>query len=309
MPAPDQAQLNSKYDNLYNAQANPINQKRDSQIQNYQNQINQTNDNYNSLVADTKNKYQGLYTGLDQQQTQAGTDKYNQSNDVDTQVNQNLNRVMDIMAKNGWLGGGENLQAQLNSNSDRQNGFGKVLNAYNNIIQGINTNRNQFRNEETSLYNKYNADKTTNINNLNGQIMSARNNAASDLAALRATLEAQKSDELSKLQQAWEQQQQAAAQAAAKQAAQRQAAARQASTRQASAPKQAAAPKETVFQGAIGSLQNAMNDGNGGAWVQGNWDNINNYLTPQEKQAIIPGGYIYKQLRDDASGGTRGRYQ
>ena len=72
MPAPDQAQLNSKYDNLYNAQANPINQKRDSQIQNYQNQINQTNDNYNSLVADTKNKYQGLYTGLDQQQTQAG---------------------------------------------------------------------------------------------------------------------------------------------------------------------------------------------------------------------------------------------
>ena len=123
----------SRYKNLYDAQNNALAQKKNSAIQGYTNQQNDMANQYADLAnqlktkADsTKSQYSNLYKGLDQQNVQAKDTNYTDRNQVDVGVNQNLNRVQELMAKNGWLGGGENLQAQLNSNSDRMSGFGSA---------------------------------------------------------------------------------------------------------------------------------------------------------------------------------------
>ena len=161
--------ITKRYDNLFKAQDNGLQQKRNSAI-----------NGFNSTMANTKTKYANIYKGLDQQNATAKSENYSERNDIDTGVSQNLNRVSEIMARNGWgQGGGENLQAQLNSNSDRQNGFGgadKSMNdKYTNILNARNTNMGDAQNT---------------YNDLNTQINSARTNYNADSTALRANLDA-----------------------------------------------------------------------------------------------------------------------
>lgn len=158
--------LNSTYSALYNAQLNPYAQERDSAIQSANQNINSVN-----------NQYKNMYAALDRQTKQAGDTKYKGLNDADTTVNQNLNRIQDIMAKNGWLGGGENLQAQLDSNSDRSNRHGELEDKYSTTLENIDTQRNQDQSEQNlKLQALYDA------------IQSAKDNYAKNAAALEQNL-------------------------------------------------------------------------------------------------------------------------
>ena len=187
-------------------------------------------------------KYNNMYTGLDQQNVTTKSQNYTDRNTVDTTVNQNLNRVQEIMAKNGWSGGGENLQAQLNSNSDRMNGFGGADKSMNEALTTSQNNRNTYQANQTSDTNQLNSENQTLLNEIDNltttntrdkntklqaildAITSANVNYAADSSALKTNLDAQAQGEI----------QQAQAQAAA--AAQAQA--RAASSARASASRQ-----------------------------------------------------------------------
>lgn len=158
--------LNTRYSALYNAQLNPLEQERDSAIQS-------ANENINSV----NNQYKNMYAALDKQKQQAGDTRYKGLNDADTTVNQNLNRVQEIMAKNGWLGGGENLQAQLDSNSDRANLHGSVEDKYSTALENIDTQRDQDQSEQNLK-----------LQALQDAIQAAKNNYAKNAAALEQSL-------------------------------------------------------------------------------------------------------------------------
>jgi hypothetical protein len=206
----------SRYNNLFNAQNNSLAQKRDSTIQQYQNQQkeleNQYTDLANSLAAketSTKGQYENLYKGLDQKNVEAKDKNYTDRNNVDVTVNQNRNRVQELMAKNGWLGGGANLQAQLSANNDRLTGFG---NADTNLNQTLNTilqNRNTYQADEQNALNEIGNQRTSNdrerltkLQNIIDAINSANSNYNADSQALRANLDAQSMAEIAQREEA-----------------------------------------------------------------------------------------------------------
>lgn len=259
--AVDTSLLDTKYKNLYDAQLNPLTQQKDSAIQTANTQIDQNN-----------NTYKNLYSGLDQQAQKAADTKYTQSNAVDTGVNQNLNRVQEIMAKNGWLGGGENLQAQLQSNSDRSNNQGKVTTDYNNTIQGVDNSRNQYQGEQANK-----------LQTLQDAIANANNTYGSNVTALGQSIASQKADELSKLQQAEADRQYQADQVAKAQAFQAQQAAlsRQASASKVSSPSTAAQQKQQQAadtNATWSELYNQIDNKNGENFLNANRDGIINNL-------------------------------
>jgi len=195
----------SRYKNLYDAQNNALAQKKNSAIQGYTNQQNDMTNQYADLAnqlktkADsTKAQYSNLYKGLDQQNVQAKDTNYTDRNQVDVGVNQNLNRVQELMAKNGWLGGGENLQAQLNSNSDRMSGFGSADKTMGNTLNTVLNNRNQYQADEQTATNDINnqsisneREKATKLQAIMDAINSANVNYGADSQALKANLDAQ----------------------------------------------------------------------------------------------------------------------
>ena len=283
-----------RYNDLYASQNNALNQKKNSAIQGYQNQQNDMNNQYadisnslktkmaqnksnygqqqgdvnakykslfntyNTQKTDNASKFKNLYTGLDQQRGTAKETKYTDSNTVDTGVNQNLNRVQELMAKNGWSGGGENLAAQLSSNSDRSNGQGKVTQDYNKDMQGIANTQHGYQGQEqginneiagnvadsqatqtsdlNKLLNAYN-DNTNTINNemtsnasdqktkiqaIMDSINSTNVNYGADSNALRSNLDAQAGAEVYQEEQVAKQQAYAAAQLVKQQAYEKQ---------------------------------------------------------------------------------------
>jgi hypothetical protein len=208
----------ARFKNLYEANLNPLAQKRDSTIQGLNNNkndlTNQYADNINSLKTKqegVKNQYANLYRGLDQQNVQAQDKNYSDRNQVDVGVNQNLNRVQEIMAKNGWLGGGENLQAQLNSNSDRMNGFGNADKTMGTTLNTVLQNRNQYQGDEVNANNEINnqissseREKTTKLQAIMDAINSANANFGADAQALKANTDAQAMAEIAQQEQAYQ---------------------------------------------------------------------------------------------------------
>jgi hypothetical protein len=206
----------ARYKNLYDAQNNSLAQKKDTTIQGLNNNKNDLTNQYtdiaNGLKAkqdSTKNQYQNLYKGLDQQNVQAKDQNYTDRNNVDVGVNQNLNRVQELMAKNGWLGGGENLQAQLQSGSDRMNGFGNADKGMNDKFNTILNDRNNYQGQEQSAMNDINnqissadREKATKLQAIMDAINSANTNYNSDSTALKANLDAQAQGEIYNAEQA-----------------------------------------------------------------------------------------------------------
>jgi len=210
----------ARYNKLYASQNNALLQKKNTAVTGYNNQTNDTNNQYatiannlknkltqaksnytqqqgdvnskynnlystyNNQQADNTTKFKNLYTGLDNQRVVAKDTKYTDSNAVDTGINQNLNRVQEIMAKNGWSGGGENLQAQLNSNSDRSNGQGKVTQDFNKDMLGIATTQQGYQGQEAGINNDIATSRTNSqadqVSDL-GSLLSGYNTNAADI--------------------------------------------------------------------------------------------------------------------------------
>ena len=232
-------QTNNQYATIANNLKNKLTQAKS----NYTTQQGDVNSKYNNLYSTYNNqqsanttKFKNLYTGLDQERGVAKETKYTDSNAVDTGVNQNLNRVQEIMAKNGWSGGGENLQAQLNSNSDRSNGQGRVTQDFNKGMQGIANTQQNYKGQEAGINNEINTSRTnsqgdqvsdlstllngynSNTNDINGdisssaaeqktklqEIMNAINSAnsgySSDSTALRSQLDSEAGGEIAQVQ-------------------------------------------------------------------------------------------------------------
>jgi len=233
----DYTDIYSRYKNLYDSQNNALLQKKNAQVTGYQNNQNDINNqyagiakglsdkstalkaNYGNAQSNLLSKYNNLYTGLDQQNAQAKTTNYTDRNNVDTGVNQNMARTQELMAKNGWSGGGENLQATLNSNSDRMNGFGKVDTTMGQTLQGVLNNRNTYKGNQTTEGNTLTADENNAQNDINTQstanqveqktkiqqimdaISQANTGYGADSNALRSGLDAQAGQEISGRQQ------------------------------------------------------------------------------------------------------------
>lgn len=155
--------INSMYDNLLNSKLNQLKQKRAQAIQGYETQNGQVENDYNNVVKGlndkvnkTKSLYQNLYSELDQENDNGKQKFYQQRNTVDVGVNQNLDRIRELMAKNGWTQGGENLQAQLSANTNRMNGLGEVASNEANFITNLSNQKNKYVTEEQSVYNDVN---------------------------------------------------------------------------------------------------------------------------------------------------------
>jgi hypothetical protein len=279
----------------------------------------------NQMTSLTNNKNQDL-SALDQQQSQIEPMYYDKRNATSTQNQLQAKNFAEYMANRGMANSGTNAQAQLSNNIALQNNIGNLNKQENADNQAINTKKTtvntNFDNSVqglTSDYNlklkvlqdAYNANaqalqnevlgKTNDINsqyqnNLNTQYANIDTNYANQLSAY------QKEQEQLASQRAYEQQQtelayqrQLALQQQAQQAAlQKAQAANQ--TAKAQTPKQQAAQQTQVFQSAVSSLQKAMQNGQGAAWVQANRDAMSQALSPQEQASLSPGGYIYHQL-------------
>lgn len=243
--------ITNRYKALFNSQNQGLVQKKNAALAGYKNEQSAMNNQYtdmaNSLKTRTataksqygnaqKNlltKYNNMYTGLDQQNVKTKDQNYTDRNTVDTTVNQNLNRVQEIMAKNGWSGGGENLQAQLNSNSDRMNGFGGADKSMNEALTTSQNNRNTYQANQTSEGNQLTSEQQNIMNEIDNQttsntrerntklqaildaITSANVNYAADSGALKSTLDAQAQGEIQQAQAQAQAQAQSAARASA----------------------------------------------------------------------------------------------
>lgn len=198
--------IQAMYDKLYSSKYNDLLKKKNQSIQDLEGQQSQVNNQYQDLYnslnqkkLDTQNQYKTLYSGLDNQYTQGQQKFYNDRNSVDVGVNQNLARLKEMMAAKGWTQGGENMQAQLQANTDRSNGLGQVRTNETSYNQGINDKRNQYSLQEQGIYNDIGnqvsaaeREKTQRISDLVDKIRLANESFAGDEQALKDSIDAQK---------------------------------------------------------------------------------------------------------------------
>lgn len=192
------------YDNEYNRRLNALKKKREQDLLTFESQKGSVGSEYDNLVnqvnksrQDVTNRYQGLYKGLDNQFEQGKQKFYTDRNMVDVGVNQNLQRLRELMAAKGWTQGGANLQAQLNTSTDRMNGLGKVATNETGFNQNLDDQRNKFTREEQSSYldldnqiNDAERKKTERLNEIKRQIDLINSQGLSDEEALKAEIEA-----------------------------------------------------------------------------------------------------------------------
>jgi len=264
---------------IYDEQIAAENSSYDNIVNNLNKSVDITKQQYGNSQADLTNKYNNLYTGLDQDTTKAQDTAYTGDNTVDTTVNENLNRVNNIMARNGWLGGGENLQAQLNSNSDRMNGRGRVGGELSGTLQTILNNRNTYKANQTSEANKINTDQQNALNTLNGQLSSALADKLSRINSIKA---------------AAQQAAAAAAQAAASRAA--------ASAKSAKASADKAPTSAQLYNAGLESLAGAMDSGEGYLFLRDQKGNLINDMGQVNYNKLV------KYYQDNASNGDYGAY-
>lgn len=362
----DYTDIYSRYKNLYDAQNNSLLQKKNTAVQGYQNQQTDVNNQYTDLAnslknkisqakatygqqqgdvnskynslystydnqkADTTSKYKNLYSGLDQNNVDAKKTNYTDRNNVDVGVNQNLNRIQELMAKNGWLQGGANLQAQLNSNSDRMNGFGNADTTMGNTLQSVLNTRGQYQGAEQGAYNDIasnvadskanqvldinkltdtyntnntdynnqmtsaNREQTSKIQAIMDAINSANVNYGADSQALKSNLDAQAGEEVYSAEQVAKQQVYQAQQAAQERAFQAQQASLNRSASRSSGGSSSSATANKA-EGVNGAWNDYLSFGD-------DLDAANAYLSdPEIRSQIINsiGAAEYNKLRSD----------
>lgn len=200
------ADINSIYDNLLKSRLASAKKNRETQILNLENQRGGIDADYQGILdqirkvkGDVENRYKGLYTGLDNEKKQGDEQFYRDRNAVDVGVNQNLIRTREALAANNLLGGGANLQAQLNMSTDRMNGLGTVATNQAKYNQTLADRRAQYMMEEQSSYNDLEnqrldaeRNKAQKLQELMNQINLINSQGMSDDEAIKAEIEAQR---------------------------------------------------------------------------------------------------------------------
>lgn len=198
------SEINSMYDNEYQRRLNALKKKREQDLLGFDSQRDTVSNEYQNLTnqvnkvrQDVQNRYKGLYGGLDNQYEQGKQKFYGDRNAVDVGVNQNLQRLKELMAAKGWTQGGANLQAQLNTSTDRMNGLGQVATNETNYNQNLNDQRNKFTAEEQSSYvnldnqvGEAERKKAERLTEIKRQIDLINSQGLSDEEALKAEIEA-----------------------------------------------------------------------------------------------------------------------
>ncbi len=125
-----------KFDELYNAKKLALDNARLSNLGEFDKLETTTNDNYKD-----------------------GNQKLVQErNGVDVSVAQNLQRLREQAAAKGWLNGGEGLQMQLNANTDRSNGLGRVTMAQSTLDRDRINSLNDIKQKRSTYEQTYNND-------------------------------------------------------------------------------------------------------------------------------------------------------
>lgn len=151
--------IKKMYDSLYKSKYDELVRQKENALKETANRENQTNlqykelnDKYNQNRLETKNKYQGLYTGLDNQQTEAKEKYYGDRNNVASQNARQSQQIRDYMAKNNLLQSGENVDAMLRSNTDYSNNMANVYTNEQNTNRAIGDKRNEYKLTEQTAY-------------------------------------------------------------------------------------------------------------------------------------------------------------
>jgi len=180
--------IQKMYDSLYKSKYDELVRQKEKSLQETSNRESQTNlqykelnDKYNKNKIETKNKYQGLYTGLDNQQADAKEKYYGDRNSVASQNARQSQQIRDYMAKNNLLQSGENVDAMLRSNTDYSNNMSNVYTNEQNTNRAIGDKRNEYKLGEQSAY--------TDINNSITAAERERTQKIQELMAYRQGLE------------------------------------------------------------------------------------------------------------------------
>ena len=151
--------IKKMYDSLYKSKYDELVRQKESALKETSNKENQTNlqykelnDKYNQNRLETQNKYQGLYTGLDNQQSEAKEKYYGDRNTVASQNARQAQQIRDYMAKNNLLQSGENVDAMLRSNTDYSNNMANVYTNEQNTNRSIGDKRNEYKLGEQTVY-------------------------------------------------------------------------------------------------------------------------------------------------------------
>ena len=151
--------IKKMYDSLYKSKYDELVRQKNSALQETANRENQTNlqykelnDKYNQNRVETQNKYQGLYTGLDNQQSEAKEKYYGDRNNVASQNARQAQQIRDYMAKNNLLQSGESVDAMLRSNTDYSNNMANVYTNEQNTNRAIGDKRNEYKLGEQTAY-------------------------------------------------------------------------------------------------------------------------------------------------------------
>lgn len=154
--------IQKMYDEMYNNKYNQLVKEKEQALsglsgrdQSINNQYTDTQNAINTNKTNTANKYQDMYTGLNNDQ-KAGTEKYYQDrNAAAVQNARQTQAVRENMARNNLLQSGENVDAQLRGNTDFNNNIGRIYSNEQTFNRGIEDTRNRYKGEEQSAYTQY----------------------------------------------------------------------------------------------------------------------------------------------------------
>ena len=159
-----------KFDELYNAKKLALDNARLSNLGEFDKLETTTNDNYKD-----------------------GNQKLVQErNGVDVSVAQNLQRLREQAAAKGWLNGGEGLQMQLNANTDRSNGLGRVAMAQSTLDRDRINSLNDIKQKRSIYEQTYNNDLARIKSEIAAQRMAEAEALARERAAQAARAAAQR---------------------------------------------------------------------------------------------------------------------
>lgn len=133
------------------------------------------NNNYNSQLQKLREARDTQLQGLNGQETQAHQSAYDQRNAADTTNLQNAQRLREMMAQNGLLSSGDNIQANVDLGTARQAALGGINRDEGNAVQNIAQQRalimNNAANNDLALMQQLQAARA-------GQLLSANDTDA-----------------------------------------------------------------------------------------------------------------------------------